>query len=526
MMKLKLGALVSVFCLCFSSYSLAYDQQYQVGGTGPNGGIVTTVEVTSVLTDQTTKQVGDFEEKTYTYTWTEKVTEDVTSTQQITTTTYETVEKSTGDIINNTNLSSGAVTCTSSGSGIYLDNCATHTINWDDMHGGQGTGQYQYQTNLNEWMTKDEWQYGFSATGDVSAKSDTNSAYLTITLKVLDPTTGADQQSSTQWLLSSSYNTYSKTLDVTSNTFSDSSYLLATFQHSDLYGYSYTGDYQNFNLGITYNELTAVISTIEQTIINSIQSSLDTIESEITQTYNPIIQPGTDTTTTTDLVKIEEPKAIEIKMETNSGTTMTFDVKVETTPTGTVNVSMADSTGKVEQIAEIKPMEVASAPEPKVELKMETKSESTSSSTTKTETKTETTTTKTETKQESSKEEKKEDSKDSKKEDSKDEKENKTTTVAEAKQKVATKILQQILSTTDAILINDTKLGLMIALADTENFAKYQAKQNQDLAQWYLSEGIYQDQKMLEDPYSVLYNLANDKLHDELTDLQYNYKYQ
>ena len=525
-MKLKLGALVSVFCLCFSSYSLAYDQQYQVGSTGPNGGVVTTVEVTSVLTDQTTKQVGDFEEKTYTYTWTEKVTEDVTSTQQITTTTYETVEKSTGDIINNTNLSSGAVTCTSSGSGIYLDNCATHTINWDDMHGGQGTGQYQYQTNLNEWMTKDEWQYGFSATGDVSAKSDTNSAYLTITLKVLDPTTGADQQSSTQWLLSSSYNTYSKTLDVTSNTFSDSSYLLATFQHSDLYGYSYTGDYQNFNLGITYNELTAVISTIEQTIVNSIQSSLDTIESEITQTYNPIIQPGTDTTTTTDLVKIEEPKAIEIKMETNSGTTMTFDVKVETTPTGTVNVSMADSTGKVEQIAEIKPMEVASAPEPKVELKMETKSESTSSSTTKTETKTETTTTKTETKQESSKEEKKEDSKDSKKEDSKDEKENKTTTVAEAKQKVATKILQQILSTTDAILINDTKLGLMIALADTENFAKYQAKQNQDLAQWYLSEGIYQDQKMLEDPYSVLYNLANDKLHDELTDLQYNYKYQ
>ena len=66
----------------------------------------------------------------------------------------------------------------------------------------------------------------------------------------------------------------------------------------------------------------------------------------------------------------------------------------------------------------------------------------------------------------------------------------------------------------------------MIALADTENFAKYQAKQNQDLAQWYLNEGIYQDQKMLEDPYSVLYNLANDKLHDELTDLQYNYKYQ
>jgi len=516
--------LVVLLC-CYSYSSLAYDQQYTVGGTGPNGGVVTTVEVNSVLTDQTTKQVGDFEEKTYTYTWTEKVTEDVTSTQQITTTTYETVEKSTGDIINNTNLSSGAVTCTSSGSGIYLDNCATHTINWDDMHGKDGTGQYQYQTNLNELMTKDEWQYGFSATGDVRAMSSTNSAYLTITLKVLDPTTGADQQSSTQWLLSSSYNTYSKTLDVTSNTFGDNSYLLATFQHSDLYGSIWSGDYQNFNLGITYNELTAVISTIEQSIVNSIQSSLDTIESQITQTYNPIVQPGTDTTTTPDIVKIEEPQKIEIKMETNSGTTMQFEVKVETTPTGTVNVSMADSTGKIEQIAEIKPLEMASTPEPKVELKIETKSESTSSSTTKPETKTETTTakteTKTETKQESSKEEKKEDSKDNKKEDSKEEKDNKTTTVAEAKQKVATKILQQILSTTDAILINDTKLGLMIALADTENFAKYQAKKNALPLDWYEDEEIYTDMPQLLDPAGILYDMAQDKIMDEMIMEQY-----
>ena len=291
-------------------------------------------------------------------------------------------------------------------------------------------------------------------------------------------------------------------------------------------GTTWTMTPTNFNTTIDYYELTAIVSTIEQTIINSIQSSLDTIESQVTQTYNPIVQPGTDTTTKLrDIVKIEEPQKIEIKMETNSGTTMQFEVKVETTPTGTVNVSMADSTGKIEQIAEIKPLEMASSPEPKVELKIEIKSESRSSSTTKPETKTETTTakteTKTETKQESSKEEKKEDSKDNKKEDSKEEKDNKTTTVAEAKQKVATKILQQILSTTDTILINDTKLGLMIALADTENFAKYQAKKNALPLDWYEDEEIYTDMPQLLDPAGILYDMAQDKIMDEMIMEQY-----
>lgn len=520
-----------VFSACFySSYSLAYDQQYQVGGTGPNGGVVTSVDVTSVLTDQTTNQVGDFEEKTYTYTYTETVTEDVTSTNQITTTTIETEEQTTGDIINSTTLNNGIVTCTTQGTGVYYDSngCGSHVSTWDDGHISTDGG-FQFQTNLNEWMTKDEINYGFDVTASNNVNSQTPDNYgtWTITLKVSDPTTGNDYQKSTSWALSTGWNNnLSTTLTVPENNFGSDAILYSTFYGVDNGGSMWTMTPTNFNTTIDFYELTTVVSTIEQTIINSIQSSLDTIESEVTQTYNPILQPGTDTTTTTPIIKIEEPQKIEIKMETNSGTTMQFEVKVETTPTGTVNVSMADSTGKVEQIAEIKPLEVAAAPEPKVEIKMETKSESTSSSTTKTETKTETTTAKTETKQESNKEEKKEDSKDNKKEDSKDEKENTTTTVAEAKQKVATKILQQILSTTDAILINDTKLGLMIALADTENFAKYQAKQNQDLADWYLSEGIYQDQKMLEDPYSVLYNLANDKLHDELTDLQYNYKYQ
>lgn len=517
-----------VLLCCYSYSSLAYDQQYTVGGTGPNGGVVTSVDVTSILTDQTTNQVGDFEEKTYIYTYTETVTEDVTSTNQITTTTYETVEQSTGDIINSTSLNDGTVTCTTQGTGVYYDpsGCGSHVSIWDDGHISTDGG-FQFQTDLDNYLTKEEINYGFDVTASNNVHSDTNTATWSITLKVSDPTTGNDYQKVTSWALSSGWNNnLSTTLTVPENNFGSDAILYSTFYGVDNAGYNYSMLPMNFNTTIDYYELTAVVSIIEQTIINSIQSSLDTIESQITQTYNPIVQPGTDTTTTTpDIVTIEEPQKIEIKMETNSGTTMQFEVKVETTPTGTVNVSMADSTGKIEQIAEIKPLEMASSPEPKVELKIETKSESTSSSTTKPETKTETTTakteTKTETKQESSKEEKKEDSKDNKKEDSKEEKDNKTTTVAEAKQKVATKILQQILSTTDAILINDTKLGLMIALADTENFAKYQAKKNALPLDWYEDEEIYTDMPQLLDPAGILYDMAQDKIMDEMIMEQY-----
>ena len=496
-----------VLLCCYSYSSLAYDQQYNVGDAGPNGGVVTSVEVTSVITDQTTKQVGDFEEKTYTYTYTEKVFEDVTSTNQITTTTIETEEQTTGDIINSTSLNNGTVTCTTQGTGVYYDSngCGSHVSIWDDGHISTDGG-FQFQTDLDNYLTKDEINYGFDVTASNNVNSQTPDNYgtWTITLKVSDPTTGNDYQKSTSWALSTGWNNnLSTTLTVPENNFGSDAILYSTFYGVDNGGSMWTMTPTNFNTTIDFYELTTVVSTIEQTIINSIQSSLDTIESEVTQTYNPIVQK------------------IEIKMETNSGTTMQFEVKVETTPTGTVNVSMADSTGKVEQIAEIKPLEVAAAPEPKVEIKMETKSESTSSSTAKTETKTETTTAKTETKQESNKEEKKEDSKDNKKEDSKDEKENTTTTVAEAKQKVATKILQQILSTTDAILINDTKLGLMIALADTENFAKYQAKQNALPLDWYTSEEIYTDMPQLLDPAGILYDMAQDKIMDEMIMEQY-----
>ena len=61
----------------------------------------------------------------------------------------------------------------------------------------------------------------------------------------------------------------------------------------------------------------------------------------------------------------------------------------------------------------------------------------------------------------------------------------------------------------------------MIALADTENFAKYQAKQNADLTEWYNDTGIYNNQKDLPDPYAVIFNLAQDRLFEQMENEQY-----
>ena len=70
-MLFYLKACLFLLLVCFSSK--AYEQQYNVGDTGPNGGVVTSVTVGSVLSDSFTELVGDFLEATDTYTYTETI---------------------------------------------------------------------------------------------------------------------------------------------------------------------------------------------------------------------------------------------------------------------------------------------------------------------------------------------------------------------------------------------------------------------------------------------------------------------
>jgi len=86
------------YCLLLllaSFFSRAYEQQYGIGDTGPNGGVITSVTVESILTDTTVELVGDFEETTYTYTHTETIIEEVETTEYIEQTSYEIVSTET-----------------------------------------------------------------------------------------------------------------------------------------------------------------------------------------------------------------------------------------------------------------------------------------------------------------------------------------------------------------------------------------------------------------------------------------------
>ena len=92
--------------------------------------------------------------------------------------------------------------------------------------------------------------------------------------------------------------------------------------------------------------------------------------------------------------------------------------------------------------------------------------------------------------------------------------------VDKAKQKIATRILAAMADTYSAI--NEaTKIALMQSLSDQENFKAYLDKQNALPLDWYTSEQIYTDMPQLLDPAGILYDMAQDKIMDEMIMEQY-----
>ena len=464
-----------VLC-CYSFYSNAYEQQYYVGDTGPNGGTVTSVVLNSILSDTSVEMIGDFEETTYTYVYTETVVEDVQTTQQVTTTTYETVEQTTGDIINNTNLTDGSVTCTTQGTGVYYDpnGCGSHVRIWDDGH-ISNDGGFQFQTDLDNYLTQDEINYGFDVTASNDVYTSSNTTNWSITLKVIDPTTGNDTQTSYSWLLNQGWNNnLSVTLEVPENNYSSNSILYSTFYGTDVNGVNWTITPTNFYTSIDYFELTQVISTIEQIITNQIQTSLTTTEYETDSVYIPPV-----------MVDVYEPVietiadfTIEVSTEFDSFE-INFEVMESDTGDMQIEISTMDESGDMEiEVIEVEMEETS--PEPQQEQEAEEEQEESEES----------------------------------EDDNKKESTSKST-----KEKVAQTILAKVMETADTIAVNNTKLAVMASLSDTEGFAKYQAKQLQD-AELYISEIMY-DSKQLNDPYAKPYSLAQDYIMEQMVDLQW-----
>jgi len=664
-----------LFCCFYSNPTLAYDQQYTVGGTGPNGGVVTSVAVTSEVTGTSTSQVGDNLETITTNKYTETVVENVTTTNQITQTVITVTEedKSTGDIITSSNLNSTGVNSPANAKvncqygdpsapqyGVFYNDpagCGRHTAAWDDLHVKQGPGSHVYTTDMDHWMTQEEMNYGFSATANAEIRDSypntTNPTTFTISLKLYDPDTGANTIETNTWNIThSSHQTYSTTLDITTNTYGENSQLIATYLAQDpswstQYGnHGWSTDVENFNLILTYDVIESVVQTINQTIVNSVSSALETIENDTSLVYSPIIQPGTDTNTT-PMTQPVESFEVEIASTEGSGMNLEFTVEVDETA-GNVNVEMASTnleTGVVtidavasisldfsadsggttttEMQVEVATVEASvgaqvggaiesAVAEATTEMQVaeatteSTSTESTTSATSEVSTSegnnnesstqenvsesessesTETSESSTENVQESSEnaeqpvessnsesEESAEgdtdadgDSSESETEsetedtgntesdgdkdesssrgeksegkdgDSKSDKNNKgkneksksekkkiiAKKVEEAKQKIATKILAAMADTYSAIN-ETTKIALISSLTDTKSFKAYLDKQNSLPLDWYTDVQVYQDMPMLLDPAGILYDMAQDKIMDEMIMMQYD----
>ena len=660
-----------LFCCFYSNPTLAYDQQYTVGGTGPNGGVVTSVAVTSEVTGTSTSQVGDNLETITTNKYTETVVENVTTTNQITQTVITVTEedKSTGDIIVSSNLNqsnsvadvnAAKVKCaygdpSATAYGVFYNDpsgCGRHTTTFDDLHVKEGPGSHIYTTDMDNWMTQEEMNYGFSATANAQIRDSypntTDPTTFTISLKLYDPDTGANTIETNTWNIThSNHQTYSTTLDITTNTYGENSQLIATYLAQDpswtsQYGnQGWSTDVQNFNLILTYDVIESVVQTINQTIVNSVSSALETIENDTSLVYSPIIQPGTDTNTTTMTQPVESFE-VEIASTEGSGMNLEFTVEVDETA-GNVNVEMASTnleTGVVtidavasisldfssdsggttttEMQVEVATVEASvgaqvggaiesAVAEATTEMQVaEATTESTTSAASEVSTSegnnnesstqenvsesessesTETSESSTENVQESSENaeqpvessnseseesaegdtdadgDSSESEADSETEDtgntesdgdkdesssggeksegkdgdSKSDKNNKSKNnksksekkkiiakkVEEAKQKIATKILAAMADTYSAIN-ETTKIALISSLTDTKSFKAYLDKQNSLPLDWYTDVQVYQDMPMLLDPAGILYDMAQDKIMDEMIMMQYD----
>jgi len=142
------------FSLCWSSSS-AYEQQYYVGGVGPNGGTVTSVSVSSELTDTSEEIIGDFLETTYTYTYTETVDEVVEQTS------YQTVtvsEERTEELID-----TATITTTNTST-----SCYSSDVEYCTAGQNLGGGSVVYEMDTSSYDNANQIDYGATVTSHVS----------------------------------------------------------------------------------------------------------------------------------------------------------------------------------------------------------------------------------------------------------------------------------------------------------------------------------------------------------------------
>ena len=382
----------------FYSYSsLAYDQQYQVGDTGPNGGQVTAVDLTSTVTGTDVALNGGFEETTTTTLYTETVTEQISTTETTTTTSQTTVETTTanqlGDIDSNWTTrgtvnvgpQQNNVACNYSGNLEVGEACTgpmanvpnsnvSGTINWqpygsNSLGGGSVNSGY---VELTQNLTEAEIQAGFDINYGVTVESHVSNATapncanttgdcqdlikVTLNLFANDMGTYVGQRQRYETLTYSGTRTYSYTYTVPENNYENLYGGLVLWgvdagYHGGMYGPIFSDPF----IKLTYDVVTTITEQITNIVLSTQQTVYETSEETMTSVF--IGDPTTDTTPIeidyTDVDSFE----IEIVDADGGGIELEFTVEVDET-SNTANVEMSSTnldTGvvQVESIAEI-----------------------------------------------------------------------------------------------------------------------------------------------------------------------------
>lgn len=356
---ITISKFVFAFLLLCSSSALAYDQQYQPGDTGPNGGIITQVTVTSTDGDPVVTTVGDQQTTTVETTYVEEIIEATTS--EVVTTQITQVE--TREVSGTTTTDNVLIDIDPSYSGDVHNYGSSDSVSDTMLIFGPNGGTVTSQFSLNTYMTEEQWQGGF----DIDAQGDMLNCFNTQTTFQCGSSTGGPADSFTMTITvtdgSESYESvtthtidngptnfqsYSASLTVPQNNLTSSA--TATIQ-----GYGYDvgnydlsdgtrGDGQPTYLGplltnpsvtITHNLYQTVIQQIEQQITNTITeyittqltatesaSTTITIETEETETTT---EETTTDTTDTDTTNTTETETVEVTIDIDTTDTTADD---------------------------------------------------------------------------------------------------------------------------------------------------------------------------------------------------------
>ena len=376
-----------VLLCCYSSYSLAYTQQYNVGDTGPNGGTVTSSTLTSVVTNTEVTLNGGFEETTTTTNWTETVVEEIatstTTTQQVSQITATTTSNFV-PTINSSDWSTegriklqGGTQCRTSGSSTTVgagEACTgyqhnnnnsllsnTNNYNFTALGGGQITSE-RFEMGLD--MTVAEIQAGFTLNYGVDVQSHKSNVTVPlcsatggdckdvfrITVRLYGQNTSNQGEGQFQTFtnhVTLNYNgtqTHSFTGDVGSGVLTNNN-ITEVWGDMELWGVDagyhsgyYGPVFSNPFMTLTYDAVTQITQTITQIILSDQTTVYNTSEDTVTSVF--IGDPTTDTTIPDiDFTDVESFEIVIVNEDTGGGIEMEFSVEVdETTNVATVEM--------------------------------------------------------------------------------------------------------------------------------------------------------------------------------------------